>query len=198
MNEVLGNIPPITKLVAGASLLTTTLCSLQFINKYDLFFNLDLIVNKGEIWRLLTCFTFYGEFNIWVLIHLYILFTNSKTLEENAFRGRAPDFIYFLLLSCIAMLVAAPALSLVFLSDSLFICIIYVLSKKNPHTEFGLLGLPMRIPGSYLPILFLISGFSKEKVLGCFIGHVYFFFEDVFPKLPTSKDVRLFKTPAIL
>jgi Derlin-2/3 len=198
MNEVLGNVPPITKLLAGASLLTTALCSLQFISKYDLFFNLDLILGKWEVWRVLTTFTYYGEFNIWVLIHLWILFSNCKSLEENSFRGRAPDFVYFLLLSCASMLLSAPVLSLVFLSDSLFICIVYVLSKKNPHTEFGLLGLPMRIPGSYLPILFLITGLSKEKLLGCFIGHVYFYFEDVFPKLPTSKDIRVFRTPRLM
>jgi len=73
MNELLGDVPPITRLIAGSALLTSTLCSLEFISKYDLFFSLDLILTKHEYWRVITTFTYFGEFNIWVFMHLYFL-----------------------------------------------------------------------------------------------------------------------------
>jgi Derlin-2/3 len=73
MNELLGEIPPITKVIAGSAVLTSTLCSLHFIARHDLFFNLSLIIDKFEIWRVVTSFTYFGEFNIWVGLHLYFL-----------------------------------------------------------------------------------------------------------------------------
>ncbi|CAK0904631.1 unnamed protein product, partial [Prorocentrum cordatum] len=45
----------------------------------------------------------------------------------------------------------------------------------------------------------LLMGSSiKDETMGIFVGHVYFFFEDVYPVLPTSKGFRLFRTPKLL
>ena len=59
--------------------------------------------------------------------------------------------------------------------------------------------LPMlKIPAPYVPYLLLAMDFSYEKVLGLLIGHTYFFFEDIYPKLPNSTGTRLFRTPRLV
>jgi Derlin-2/3 len=95
--------------------------------------------------------------------------------------------------------ICAPFFNLVFLSESLFMCIMYLMSKRNRNHEFAIVGMPMlRIPGAFLPYVFLMLGFDKERLLGMVVGHVYYYFEDVFPKLPVSKGFRLFKTPGFM
>ena len=120
-------------------------------------------------------------------------------LEENSFQGRSVDFLYFVMLTSGIMLVCAPVLNLAWLSESLFMCLMYLMSKRNRHEHFALIGLPMvRIPATYVPYLILILGVTNERILGIVIGHIYFFFEDVYPRLPTSSGTHIFKTPSFL
>lgn len=56
----------------------------------------------------------------------------------------------------------------------------------------------IRIPATYLPYLILILGVTNERLLGMAIGHVYFYLEDVYPKLPTSSGVKYLQTPSLL
>lgn len=103
------------------------------------------------------------------------------------------------MLSSGVMLLCAHWLGLLFLSECLFMCLMYLMSKRNRHEHFALIGLPMiRIPATYLPYLILILGVTNERLLGMVIGHVYFYFVDVYPKLPTSNGVKVFETPAFL
>ena len=48
MEELIGYIPPITKIIAGGSLLISTLCSINFIEVHDLYFDMTLIIDKHE------------------------------------------------------------------------------------------------------------------------------------------------------
>lgn len=73
MNEILGNIPPITKIIGGGFVLTSILTTLQLVADHDLFFNWELIVYEFEIWRILTSFTYIQAFDLFLLLHLYIL-----------------------------------------------------------------------------------------------------------------------------
>ena len=119
-------------------------------------------------------------------------------LEVMMFQGQLADFLYFIILSCAAMLVIAPALNLYFLSESLFMCLTYLLSKKNREGRIALIGLPVNIPYAFLPYIFLMFGMDKSKIIGMVIGHVYYFCEDVLPSLPVSKDFRLFSPPKFI
>ncbi|CAK9008868.1 unnamed protein product [Durusdinium trenchii] len=42
------------------------------------------------------------------------------------------------------------------------------------------------------------GGMTRDHLLGIAVGHVYYFFEDIYPVLPTSKGFRLFRTPKLL
>jgi Derlin-2/3 len=198
MEELIGYIPPVTKVIAGSALIVSTLCSINFIEAHDLFFDTSLILEKHEYWRVITTFLYFGSFGINTFIHLFALFQNSKMLEVMMFQGQLAEFLYFITLSCSVMLLLAPALNMYFLSDSLFMCITYLLSKKNREGRIALIGLPVNIPYAFLPYVFLMFGADKSKIIGMAIAHIYYFFEDVVPSLPTTKDLRLLSPPGFI
>ena len=156
---------------------------------------MSLILEKHEYWRVITTFMYFGSFGINTFIHLFALFQNSKMLEVMMFQGQLAEFLYFIILSCSAMLLLAPALNLSFLSESLFMCITYLLSKKNREGRVALIGLTIDIPYTFLPYVFLMFGVDKSKVVGMIIGHVYYFCVDVIPSLPTTKDLKILSPP---
>ena len=44
----------------------------------------------------------------------------------------------------------------------------------------------------------LMGGHISDHVMGIFVGHIFFFFNEVYPLMPTSKGFKLFRTPGIL
>jgi Derlin-2/3 len=195
MEEIIGYIPPVTKYIAGSSLLITVLCTLHFIEEADLFFDVDQIITKHEIWRLFTSFLYFGNFSFSTFLHLLTLFHHTKTLEVMIFHGQMSEFLWFLFLCWVLNILIAAYFNLIFLSESFFMCILYLLSKRNREGRMALLGLPIVIPNSFLPYLFLAFGVEKDKIVGMAIAHFFYFFEDVVPNLPTSKDFRILRPP---
>jgi Derlin-2/3 len=80
-------------------------CQLQFCNKYQLFFSWKLFWNEGQYWRLLSTFLYFGKFSLDTLFHLYFLLQYCQTLEDESFRGKRADFVYFLLFSATSITV---------------------------------------------------------------------------------------------
>ncbi|KAF6263578.1 Der1-like family-domain-containing protein [Scenedesmus sp. NREL 46B-D3] len=54
-------LPIITRYYVTLSFLTTAACALEIITPFNVYFNSHLIFKKGEIWRLLTNFFFFGN-----------------------------------------------------------------------------------------------------------------------------------------
>ena len=56
----------------------------------------------------------------------------------------------------------------------------------------------------YLPWVLMGFTFLLHQVtpwadlMGLIVGHVYFYFEDVYPRLPGSNGVRFLRTPALV
>lgn len=198
MEEFVGYIPPVTKYIVGGSILVSALCSIHFLEAHDLFFDTHLIIEKHEYWRVVTSFLYFGSFGITTFIHLLILFQNSKMLEVMMFQGKLAEFLYFIMLCCGTLLLLAPSLNLTFLSESLFMCITYLLSKKNREGRFMLIGLPINIPNTFMPYVFLMFGIDKTRIVGMVIGHIYYFCEDVMPALPTTKNLRFLQPPSFI
>lgn len=73
MNAVWASVPPVTRVVALATVGMTVLCSLKLVTPVGLYLDWTLVVQWGQWWRVLTTFTYFGEINMWVCIHLYIL-----------------------------------------------------------------------------------------------------------------------------
>ena len=166
-----------------------------------------MIFYKGQVWRLLTHFLFFGLFSLDFLFHLYFLVRYCWNLEDSArFRGRTGDFLWVLLLAGSFMTAIAPFLSTVhFLGSSLTFMMVYVWGRLHPNQRMSFLGLfPFTAP--YLP--WVLLGFSLllgnpiiVDAIGIAVGHTYYFFEFVFPTIAELRGWRLRRiitTPALL
>ncbi|TYZ58255.1 hypothetical protein PybrP1_007932 [[Pythium] brassicae (nom. inval.)] len=190
-------IPIVSRFYLTGALLTTTACALDLVSPFSLYFNFTLIFFKGQVWRLLTTFLFFGLFSIDFLFHIL--------LEEGSFRGRTADFVYMILLGATAMILVAPFVSIHFLGSPLTFMMVYLWGRRNEHVRMSFLGLfPFTAP--YLPWVMLsfsilLGNSATTDLIGIVVGHIYYFFEDVYPTIATIrgwKNQRPFATPRLL
>uniref|UniRef100_K3WLS1 Derlin n=1 Tax=Globisporangium ultimum (strain ATCC 200006 / CBS 805.95 / DAOM BR144) TaxID=431595 RepID=K3WLS1_GLOUD len=190
-------IPIISRLYLTGSLLTTTACALDLVSPFSLYFNFNLIFFKGQVWRLLTNFLFFGLFSIDFLFHIL--------LEEGSFRGRTADFLYMLLLGATVMILLAPFVNIHFLGSPLTFMMVYLWGRRNEHVRMSFLGLfPFTAP--YLPWVLLsfsilLGNSATTDLIGIVVGHIYYFLEDVYPTIASIrgwKTQRPLATPRIL
>ena len=87
-----------------------------------------------------------------------------------------------------------------FLAPSLSFMVVYIWGRRNPHSILNLFGI-LQFNAPYLPWVLLGFGFllgqsPTSDILGILVGHIYYFFEDVYPKYYPNR--RILKTPHIM
>lgn len=198
-------IPVVSRTYLTLSFITTAACALDLVSPFSLYFNYKLIVQKAQLWRLLSNFLFFGTFGIDFVFHMYFLCRYSRLLEENSFRGRTADFVWMLFLGALVMLGIAPFVSVHFLGSSLTFMMVYVWGRRNRYERMSFLGLfPFTAP--YLP--WVLLSFSVLlghtwliDAIGMVVGHLYFYLEDVYPAIADArgwKRRKLLATPSIV
>ena len=150
------DIPVVSRVYLTAAVATTTACFLDLVSPLTLYYNYDLIVGKGQYWRLLSSFLFFGSFSLDFLFHMYFVIRYCRLLEEGPFRGRKVDFVWMMLVGAALMLLSSVAMSsftkIKFLGHPLAIMMVYVWARgpENLHVRMSLLGIfPFSAP--YLP-----------------------------------------------
>ncbi|CAM9458785.1 unnamed protein product, partial [Hapterophycus canaliculatus] len=148
------DIPIVTRIYLTAAFVTTAMCQLDATSSTKLFFSWPLIC-RGQVWRLVTSFFYFGTLDVHFLFHMYFLVRYSRLLEEGDFRGRAGDFVWFLLFCASLMIGAAPYLGMSFLGRPLAFMMVYVWGRRNEHVRMNLLAIfPFTAP--YLAWVLLI------------------------------------------
>ena len=113
----------------------------------------------------------------------------SRLLEQGS--GTNPAVFSWLLLYATTSLLLLSSLSgaaVPFLGSSLSAVLIYIWSRRNPDTRLSFLGL-LVFTAPYLPWvlmafnLLMHGNVPKDEILGVIVGHVYYFFVDVWPGL---------------
>ena len=191
-------IPPVSRLYLTAAVGVTAACFLDMVSPLTLYYNYDLIVEKGQYWRLVTSFLFFGSFSLDFLFHMYFVVRYCRLLEEGPYRSRRGDFIIMLLFGMACMLsftlVGSTYFTKIkFLGHPLAFMMVYVWARgpENLNVRMSLLGLfPFNAP--YLP--WVLLGFSlllgnpiETDLMGILVGHIYFFLDRIYPKVA---DVR--------
>ncbi|KAJ3268374.1 hypothetical protein HDV01_003085 [Terramyces sp. JEL0728] len=197
-------IPAVTRIYITLVALTSLGCQLKLFNKYQLFFTWPLFWQEGQYWRLLTTYLYFGSISIDTLFHLYFLLQYCQNLEDDFYRGKKPEFLYFILFSMVSITTLSVAFNLnqfiPFLSSSLTFTLTYLWSRRNPALRISFLGV-FTFNAPYLPFtligftLLLHSSIPWADCLGLVVGHFYYFFEDVFPNMPASNGARILGTP---
>ncbi|KAA6420069.1 MAG: derlin- -like isoform 2, partial [Trebouxia sp. A1-2] len=66
-------LPPVTRAYITLCVLTTAGCALEVITPFNIYFNARLIFQKGEVWRLLTTFMFFGSLGLDFVFHMFFI-----------------------------------------------------------------------------------------------------------------------------
>jgi len=190
------SIPKVTRLIFAGTFGVTLLGNWGLISPYYLILNWQAIYKGFEVWRLISPFLFFGKLSFPFLIHLIFLYRYSTALEAIHFEGRRADYVWFIILGVILLLLSSVVYFQVLLAKGLSFYILYYWSRKNPTVQitffFGI-----KFQGIYLPWCLMFfnmiqGGFPIGELIGVVIGHVYFFLNDV---LPLTGGTQYTKTP---
>ena len=201
-NFLFNEAPKITKILIISSFATSILVWTGLITTLDIYLNFGLIINKFQIWRIITTFLYFGEFNLSLILHMYIFFRDSKILEKKIFHGSSANYLYFILFCMIFLLLLRPFTKSIFLSSSLNFAMMYYWGRKSKTTNVEFMGVfTFRAPylsAFYLLISFLLGYDYRELIFGIIVGHVYFFGKEILPRIKGVKGIKLLETPKIV
>lgn len=207
-------MPPCTRYWTTATVITSILLQCKVISPLQLFYTFRAVYFKSQVsaippeffinssilitpqyWRLLTTFIYFGPPSLDLLFHLFFMSRYSRLLESTS--GPSPaTFSWLLLYSTVSLLTLSSFTSWVpFLGHSLSQTLVYIWSRRNPDTRLAFLGL-LVFNAPYLPwvlmgfSLFMHGSIPKDEILGVIVGHIYYFFADVWPGLyPGSRPM---------
>ncbi|KAK2764905.1 hypothetical protein FQN54_008602 [Arachnomyces sp. PD_36] len=179
-------MPPCTRWWTAATVATSVLVQCHILTPFQLFYSFRAVYVKSQYWRLFTTFIYFGPLNLDLLFHVFFLQRYSRLLEESS--GSPADFSWLLMYAMSSLLLLSPFLSLPFLGSALSSSLVYIWSRRNPETRLGFLGL-LVFTAPYLP--WVLMAFSlvmhgivpKDEICGVVVGHVWYFFNDVYPSL---------------
>ncbi|KAI8143063.1 Der1-like family-domain-containing protein [Fennellomyces sp. T-0311] len=200
------DIPPITRIYITASCLTSLAVQLGFVHPLQLWLNYDRIIHGYQWWRLLTNFLYFGPISIDFLFHMFFLARYSRMMEEGFFRNKPADYVWLLLFSAAALILCStilPFAYMPFLGSPLAFTMVYIWARRNPYVRLNFLGLLVfsapHLPWVLLCFSLLLSGqLPMGDLLGIAVGHIYYFFEDIWPRDPASHGRRWLETPRLI
>jgi len=169
----------------------------ELVAPIQLYFSYKATFVNGQIWRLLTTFTYFGKMSLDLAFHLFFIMRYSRQLEENSFINKKADYLCLLMFNAVILLLLSSILTLPFLSSSLAFSLVYIWSRRNPSIRMSLFGL-ITITAPYLPIAlvafsWVMNGGYQAAIgdmVGIVAGHAYYFLQDVLPRElyhPTGK-----------
>ena len=118
--------------------------------------------------------------------HVFFLQRYSRLLEQGS--GPSPAvFSWLLVYACTSLLaISSLTTSVPFLGSALSSTLVYIWSRRNPDTRLSFLGV-LVFTAPYLPWvlmafnMFMHGNIPKEEIMGVIVGHIYYFFADVWP-----------------
>lgn len=196
------NLPILTRIGLTTFFCITVLVQLEIMDPYLLYLNWPLVINKLQVWRLLTSVTFFGTFSFQFLFQMYFFTSFSSKLEKNEIFAQPGDYLFFLLvqillLDVISLVLAWPA-GFPALGPSLVFAILYYWSRREPYAQLNFFSFTIKgyqFPFALIFFQLLIGGNIWVDLLGLASGHIYYFIKEV---VPQEYGHTLIKTPAFL
>lgn len=181
------DVPVVTRTWTAAIIATALLEHLGVVNRAQLMFDWNQIIKNHEYWRIITAFTNFGPVSIQTAMNLFFVTRNSRMLEESY---RTRDYIWIWVLiasSLIAVSSVLPGMNSlgVYFAHSL----LYIWGRRNPNIEVAVMGVltmnAPHVPWVYVLWILMFEGLTRVKgyIVSTIIGHVIFFFEDVYPRM---------------
>lgn len=204
VQEWYATLPAFTRYYFTAVVAITLLTTLGVIPVQYLLLEWGAVFGNFQIWRLVTCFLFFGGFGMPWFFQMWLLITYFRHLEQGHFglgsRGLA-ELLFMVLFGAVAMLLLSYLLGgLYILGPALVFMALYVWSRKDPYqdvTFWGFRFLAWHFPFVMLVLGTLLAGGSPpvHDIIGILVGHLYHFMDDIVPK---RYGVTVLRTPAFL
>ena len=105
--ELWHSVPPITRTILIISVILSLLVTLELCTPYKLYFNIYLIKNKFQYWRIFTCLFYYGELSARTVFDFMLFYWYASKLEQHDFRNKPADLIIFFMFGCTLLLMIA-------------------------------------------------------------------------------------------
>ncbi|EAS27619.3 ER-associated proteolytic system protein Der1 [Coccidioides immitis RS] len=180
-------MPPCTRWWTTATVATSVLVQCHILTPFQLFYSFRAVFVKSQYWRLISNFLYFGPLNLDLLFHVFFQQRYSRLLEESSGHSSA-NFSWMLLYATIALLTLSPFLSVPFLGPALSSSLVYIWGRRNPDTRLSFFGV-LVFTAPYLP--WVLMAFSlivhgtipKDEICGVIVGHIWYFFSDVYPPL---------------
>lgn len=127
-------------------------------------------------------------------------------MEEGFFRNKPADYVWLMLFSASVLIILSiivPFAHLPFMGSALSFTMVYIWARRNPYVRLNFLGLIV-FTAPYLPWVLLIFSLCLSgqvpvgDMLGILVGHIYYFFEDVWPRDPISNGKKWLATPRLI
>jgi len=191
----------ITMAYLSIAVTITLLCTLNIISPLSCYFSAPLII-RGEFWRLFSHMFYMGNsFSFDFFLHIIFFLNHCQSLETSSFRARRADFVYLFVFCGFALTLIAFAGGFLFMSSAFSFAITYIWSRRNPDVQMAFFGI-LNFRAPYLPYVMLLfsvltGGDMTTDIIGLVVGHIYYYLEDVYPFMTTSR-VRLLQTPSFL
>jgi len=192
------DIPPVTKTILVPSVLMPFVMRFYPDSVGYLWYNIEAVLTKGQIWRCVTAF-FFRQLGFSFLLNMFFLYRHMKQLEEEEYRGKRADFIWMMILLMLGILILGGIGKQPVLSESLLMAILYVWSRKFPDVNMTFM-FGLRFKSQYLVWVltayhFILGGSVWQEVIGIVCGHIYWFCSDV---LPRTHGVNVVEAPMLL
>ncbi|GAA6059904.1 hypothetical protein JCM10212_005287 [Sporobolomyces blumeae] len=146
----LNDIPPVTKAYLIGAVATSAAVQCNLVSPLQLYFTFRSAFTHGQLWRVVTCFLYWGPLSLDFFFHVFFIMRYSKMLEESAFHGKRADYVWLLIVSSVLLLILSPLSPSPFLSSPLSFTLVYLWSRLNPSVRLSLFGL-ITITAPYLP-----------------------------------------------
>ncbi|EPX70495.1 Der1-like family protein [Schizosaccharomyces octosporus yFS286] len=176
VQELLERIPPVTRYGLITMSTITALYLGQLFSPQNYLLDLDSVIKKRELFRLITNFFFIGT-KLEFIFNALSFYQNGSFLENHVYQANTKNYIYYLLK--VALII--DVFSLVSgigsaLFSSLSCAMAYTWSLYNAHQKVRLFFV-FELPGKYLPYSMIVMSFLMggpysliESIFGLIAG----------------------------
>ena len=208
IQEWFAALPPVTRGWLVSALFSTSAVVLGFASPVQLYLDWGLVVQKFQIWRLMTCYIFFGKFGLPFVFQLYFMIKYAAKYEENPFpvgphiQGSSADFAFCLIYGALVMSAISFFMEFPFMGPALVFMTLYMWSRKNSTVPIGFFGFQFQginLPWVMVAFSILMGNSPVFDLLGIAVGHSFFFLIDVVPReFPNWPKFLHLQTPKFL
>lgn len=192
--EMLMDIPPVSRVAAITAAFLSLGTTLRIMNPFLFNLSWPAIIYRGQLWRLVTSFLYFGDFSIGVIFTTVQNISYLRSLEKETFAGRPTEFLLFLFFLWASILLISFIYSMFYVTTPFFTGVMYLWGRTNPDKLISFYGI-ITLQACYLPIVFIvITLWQKQSIIplliGVGLGHVFYFLYDICPRVYGTSPIQ--------